>query len=112
MVPAILATGGKDGAVILWDLANLAQPQPRGESLTGHTSEVRSGEFSADGCILVTASLGGDIILWDLTDPTQPRRLGQTPVGGVNSVMFAPDGPGTHRPGRRGFRMVVRSYSS
>jgi WD domain, G-beta repeat len=109
---AILATGSKDGAVILWDLANLAQPQPRGESLTGHTSEVRSGEFSADGRILVTASLGGDIILWDLTDPTQPRRLGQTPVGGVNSVMFAPDGPGTHRPGRRGFRMVVRSYSS
>ncbi|MGH3803213.1 MAG: WD40 repeat domain-containing protein, partial [Pseudonocardiaceae bacterium] len=90
-----LATGSFDTKVILWNLADLTQPQRLGQPLTAHTNTVLSVAFSPDGRTLATASADDTVILWNLTDPAQPQRLGQPLTGhtdAVYSVAFAPDG--------------------
>ncbi|MGH8573721.1 MAG: WD40 repeat domain-containing protein, partial [Gammaproteobacteria bacterium] len=76
----ILATGGTDGTVLLWDLTDPTQPRRVGEPLTGHTAAVISVAFSPDGRTLAVVGSddadGAVVLLWDLTNPTQPRRLG------------------------------------
>jgi WD40 repeat protein len=63
-----LATGGRDRAVWLWDLA-------RGEEvarLPGHTSFVLSLAFSPDGATLASGSGDATVRLWD-TAPLKTR---------------------------------------
>jgi WD40 repeat protein len=63
-----LATGGRDRAIWLWDLA-------RGEAvarLQGHTSFVWSLAFNRDGATLVSASGDSTVRLWD-TAPLKTR---------------------------------------
>ena len=63
-----LATGGRDGAVWLWDLE-------RGEEvarLPGHTSFVWSLAFSPDGATLASGSGDATVRLWD-TAPLKTR---------------------------------------
>jgi WD40 repeat protein len=63
-----LATGGRDGAVWLWDLA-------RGEAvvrLPGHKSYIWSLAFSKGGATLASGSGDGTIRLWD-TAPLKTR---------------------------------------
>ena len=91
---ARLATGGADGTVILWELADLDRQV--GPPLTGHTGEVWGAAFAPDGRTLATARrLTEPVILWDLTDRDRPRQLGQPLTGntaGVWGVTIAPDG--------------------
>jgi hypothetical protein len=64
-----LATGGRDGAVWLWDLN-------RGEAvarLPGHITYVRSLAFSPDGTTLASGSGDFTVRLWD-TAPLQKRN--------------------------------------
>jgi WD40 repeat protein len=95
-----LAAGTWSGTIILWDAATR---QPIGAPLTGHTKSVISVAFSPDGKTLASGSSGscgepsykctqGEIILWDVAtrQPISAPLTGHT--GGVNSVVFSPDG--------------------
>jgi WD40 domain-containing protein len=85
----LLASGGGDGTVRLWDVATR---RPIGEPLTGHTDSVYSVVFSPDGRML--ASGDGDdhaVRLWDV--PTR-RPIGDpitAHTGMVSSVVLSPD---------------------
>ena len=82
----LLASGGDDETVRLWDPATGAQQR----ILTGHTGAVRGVAFSPDGRLLAS---GGDktVRLWDPATGAQQRILtGRT--GWVGGVAFSPDG--------------------
>ena len=85
----VLASGGADGTLRLW---NVATHQPLGDPISDHTGDVYSVAFSPDGKVLARASADGLIHL--LTVATR-RPLG-TPLTGhtrpVNSIAFSPDG--------------------
>jgi hypothetical protein len=85
---SILASGGDDGSMILWDLQT---HQQIGEPLRAHDGPVSSIDFNPDGSILASGNDGGSVILWDLQTRQQieePLRYGEF----VNSVAFSPDG--------------------
>ena len=63
-----LATGGRDGAVWLWDLER-GEPVAR---LPGHTSYIWSLAFSPDGATLASGSGDFTVRLWD-TAPLRAR---------------------------------------
>jgi WD40 repeat protein len=94
----LLASAGRDGRVILWDVsAGTAGgtggcPSPQGEGLRQHRGAVNSLSFSADGLWL--ASGGDDTRVW-VTDLSRRQPLGQALQGhrrAVTGVAFSPAG--------------------
>lgn len=87
----ILASGGRDQAVRLWDTQTHTSI---GASLRGHSSSVLSATFSPDGNTLATGDNNGDVLLWDL----QGKQLGaQVLLGSEDhdafpALAFRPDG--------------------
>ena len=65
----MLASGGLDNTIVLWDVEN---HQPVGEALEGGTGDLYSLAFSPDGTKLAAGSGDGTIMLWDLK---RPRRI-------------------------------------
>jgi WD40 repeat protein len=59
----MLATGGYDGTLMLWDLANPARPQPYGPPSPGHGDMVLSIAFSSSGNYLASGSKNGTAIV-------------------------------------------------
>ena len=59
----ILATGGFDGVVRLWDVATRKQV---GDPLASHAIPVMSAAFSPDGRILAVGGGDGKVRLWDV----------------------------------------------
>lgn len=91
----LLAVGGADGIVKLWDMVT-------GElrSFKGRTSFISSVAFSPDGKILATSEYGkllpsgeiGDIIqLWDVQTGGRLKTL-KGPSGSRDTIAFSPDG--------------------
>jgi WD40 repeat protein len=88
----VLASGGHDNAVHLW---NTADSPKLGELavLRGHHDAVRSVAFSPDGNTLATASSDRTAKLWDVSDLTHPRELAPlSHQASVWGVAFRPDG--------------------
>ncbi|MEV0675264.1 WD40 repeat domain-containing protein [Actinosynnema sp. NPDC050436] len=91
----VLATGGDDGTVRLWDAGSPGRWTPVGEPPAGPARAVRSVAFSPDGRVLASAGDDRVIRLWDVSDPARPRPAGRPLVGhgdAVWSVAFSPDG--------------------
>jgi WD40 repeat protein/serine/threonine protein kinase len=87
---ALLATGGEDAVVRLWDTVTGKQVC----ALMGHKSAVFCTAFSPDGKLLVSAGSNGNLKIWDveanLTAPKAPQSLtGRT--GAVWGLAFSPD---------------------
>ncbi|HEY7426954.1 MAG TPA: protein kinase [Gemmataceae bacterium] len=96
---ALLATGGEDNMVRLWDTS-------KGEligGLTGHRTAVSCVAFSPDGKFLVSAASNGTLKIWDVEaclgnwekgeekhPQAQQTLTGRT--GAVLSLAFSPDG--------------------
>jgi WD40 repeat protein len=91
---ALLAVGGTDDAVRLWDVSNRAAPRPLGSPLSGFDSAVQSVAFSPDGRTMAAGGGGDAVLRWDLSTPGLARPL--SPLRGVagttQTVAFAPDG--------------------
>jgi WD40 repeat protein len=84
---AVVASGGADGAIRLWDAAT---GQPRG-GLRGHTAPVLAMTFAPDGTTLASAEFRGAVKFWDVEAQTERATLR---MGGeeVSALAFAPNG--------------------
>ncbi|MFE6824607.1 WD40 repeat domain-containing protein [Streptomyces sp. NPDC057690] len=100
----LLASGGSDRTVVLWDVTDVAHPT-RAVGLTSHHRAVNAVAFSPDGRLLASGSTDRSVILWDVTNPANPTRsailVHARPgwlsrdgwrQGGVHAVSFSPDG--------------------
>jgi WD40 repeat protein len=88
----LLATGDRDGYIVLWDLAKHAPifhpPRP------GYGAAVTSVAFSPDGRTLASAVQDGTVFLTQIPDGTVLHQLTATggPPSGFRTVAFSPDG--------------------
>jgi WD40 repeat protein len=90
----VVATGGEDGTVILWDARDPRWPRRLGSSLTGQTGDIVTLAFNADGSRLVTADSNVTVTWWNVADPERPRRVAGALAGRSDyqpAVMLSPD---------------------
>ncbi|MBA8924375.1 WD40 repeat protein [Kutzneria viridogrisea] len=90
----LLAVGGDDSTVSLWDISRPATPR-RLATVPSHTvGTVNAAAFGPDEHTLVTSGPDNTMLLWDLTNPASPKRTG-TLAGHADTVygiVFSPDG--------------------
>jgi len=84
---AILASGGADGTIIVW---NAADGSPI-NTFQGHSEHVLSVDFSPDNSLLASAGFDGAIRVWNVANGRLLNTL-QEHAGVVYEVAFSPDG--------------------
>jgi WD40 repeat protein/ferric-dicitrate binding protein FerR (iron transport regulator) len=84
----VLATGGTDKAIYLWNTADGAQLG----ILAGHQGSLRGLVFSPDGKTLASQDDAGTVRLWDFTEHKELGSLGQVSVATSGLPAFSPDG--------------------
>ncbi|MGD0066713.1 MAG: helix-turn-helix domain-containing protein [Streptosporangiaceae bacterium] len=87
----MLAAGGDDGTVRLWDVRRLGHPVRVGGALAG-PGIATSLAFSPDGKTLAVGSSSGTVRIWSISVPDRPVLLDRLATGPVNSVAYSPDG--------------------
>jgi WD40 repeat protein len=93
----LLATGGEQQAVHLWDVSDPRRPHPLATLSPAFSGDVESIAISPDGHTLTAASSAPDPLCeWDIADPTRAVERPAPPVPGgfalAMSVAFSPDG--------------------
>jgi WD40 repeat protein/serine/threonine protein kinase len=83
----MLATGGDDRAVRLWQTAD----EKKKLDLPGHAGPIQCVAFSSDGEKLACACAGSVARLWDTAKGTALAALPES-AGQANAVTFSPDG--------------------
>jgi WD40 repeat protein len=90
-----IASGGFDGKVTLWNVANPRRPQLE-KVLLKEQGDIHAVAFSPKTDILAVAGQDGSIQLWSVPDQGAPTRVAllRSPHGGqaVDSLAFSPDG--------------------
>ena len=93
----ILATGGLDGKVLLWNYKTYKQGHSRFKpkaTLIGYTNQrigVKHLAFSPDGQKLATGYRNGEVLLWDIPT-TQSKAILTEHTSGVHSLAFSLNG--------------------
>jgi WD40 repeat protein len=91
----LLAVGGIDGAVTVWDIRDPRRPDRIDPTFTGHTSALTSLAFLPGSGTLVSSESFSSIMLWDVVGTALPRphHPGTTSAGEPTSaVAITPDG--------------------
>ena len=91
----VLATGGGDGAVQLWDLRQPGRPSQFAAPLSV-SDAVTSIAFGPGGKVLAVGSRAGGVTLWDVSDPRRPALRGTIPTSAgeiASTVAFSPSYP-------------------
>ena len=83
----VIASGGLDSTVTLWDRESGKKLQ----RLTGHTGGIWSVSFSPDGQRLASASADGSARIWNVSTGQSLYTLSGH-VGAVMSAVYSPDG--------------------
>jgi WD40 repeat protein len=83
----VLATGGSDRTVKLWDAATFEQQA----ELQGHTNFVTHAAWSPDGKRLATAAWDQTVAIWDVAQRKRITLL-QGHTMGLRKVAWSPDG--------------------
>ncbi len=92
--PALVAAGGVDGSVRLWDVDSrqkLASFRTEIHQRAGHEALVTSLAFSPDGAFLASGHVDGNIHLWSL-DTGQEVLARARHDASVGGLAFSPDG--------------------
>lgn len=84
---SILASGGDDNNVILWDL----KTGRRTRTIAAHTAAVNAIAFSRDGKTLASGSDDKTVRLWNVRTGSRLRTLSGH-AGGVNAIALSRDG--------------------
>ena len=82
----LLASGGDDNAVILWDVTN----RTKFKTFAEHTDWVKCVAFSPNGLILASASMDSSVKLWSVSSDSYLSTLKHSDW--VESVVFSPNG--------------------
>ncbi len=83
----ILASGGEDNLIKIWDVASGTESQ----TLSGHSNIVNKVAFSPNSSILASSSYDKTVKVWDVSHGRIIQNLtGHT--GWASSVVFSPDG--------------------
>ncbi|MFF1445142.1 trypsin-like peptidase domain-containing protein [Streptomyces sp. NPDC058295] len=77
----LLATGGVDGRVLLWNTAGRERPRRLGTPLAGHATGSTNGELTAGGTLLASSATDGRTLLWDVRRPDRARSLVSVDAG-------------------------------
>lgn len=84
----LLATGGRDASIRLWDVPGLT---PSGPAFEGHTAAVIALAFAPDDLTLVSGGRDNLILRWSRENPARIQRL-QGHVNWVTDLDFNGDG--------------------
>ena len=87
---SLLASGGEDNTVVLWDTARHVRAGP---PLKGHRGIVRGVAFSPDGKLVASCAEDGTVMLWRVAErvPAGPP-LAHAGVSLVSGIAFNADG--------------------
>ena len=85
----LLASGGRDNAIYLWDVETKSLAAP---AITGNSGWINSLSFSPDGRVLASTSEDGTVRMWDVTSGQPIGEPLRGHAGAVRSVTFSPDG--------------------
>ena len=81
----LLATGGEDKKVHLWDVASRKEIK-----VLGGRARVLAVAWSARTNLLAVGGADGEVTLWDMNGQSEPARM--TQGDGANALAFSPDG--------------------
>lgn len=91
----VMAAGGEDSTISLWNVADPGRPVSLGHPLSAGTGAVFSAAFSPQGRVLASGGEDKTVRLWNVTDPARPVPWASPltgPASTVYSLAFSPDG--------------------